>query len=310
MKNLIRGPKTREKILIVDDDRLTLVLLTGIFKKEYDVFTTTKGSEAVDLANDILPDLILLDVMMPDVDGYKVGIKLKANPNTKDIPLIFITSLDSPQNETLGLKIGAIDYIHKPINPVIVNLRIHNHLEMKRQKDVLLKLTYLDGLTGCYNRRWFDQLFPTLWNSCAKDRKPLTLFFLDIDFFKLYNDAYGHLAGDDCLKLVVEIIYSILKRPTNVCARYNSDSFIGILFQMDLLNGENIGEKICCAVSNSRIPHENNPHKIVTVSIGIATAYPGVDKNYKDLLSLSDQMLQKAKDLGGNQISSESLPLE
>jgi diguanylate cyclase (GGDEF)-like protein len=309
MKNLLRGYREKAKILIVDDDRTTVVLLANIFKKEYEVFTTTKGLEAVEMANEILPDLILLDVMMPDLDGYKIGIKLKSDTNTKDIPIIFITSLNDPQSETLGLKIGAIDYIHKPINPLIANLRVQNHLELKRQRDMLTKLSYLDGLTGCYNRRWFDQIYPTTWKNCLKDKKPLTVFLLDIDHFKLYNETYGHLAGDDCLKFIVNTIHSILKRPTDICARYGGEEFVGLIYNANLEGGEVISEKIRSAVENAGIPNEASPSKIVTVTIGSASGYPGVDKNSKGLIALADKLLYQAKTNGRNRIAAELLSI-
>ncbi len=310
MNVLLRSQKVKSKILIVDDDRTTVILLSNIFKKEYEVFSTTKGTEAFSLAVDVMPDLILLDVMMPDLDGYKVGIRLKADPKTKDIPVIFITSLDDIQSETLGLKIGAIDYIHKPINPMVANLRVHNHLELKRQRDLLTKMSYLDGLTASYNRRWFDQVYPSVWKSCSTDRKPLSLFILDIDWFKAYNDYYGHLAGDDCLKLVVEIINSVLKRPADMCARYGGEEFVGILFHVDFAGGEVVAEKIRTAIEKANIPHDKSPNGIITVSIGVGTAFPGIDKNSKELITLADKLLYKAKQEGRNRVCSELLSIE
>jgi diguanylate cyclase (GGDEF)-like protein len=310
MNRLLRSSKTKSRILIVDDDRTTVILLSNIFKKEYEVFSTTKGAEAFSMAVEVMPDLILLDVIMPDLDGYKVGIKLKADPQTKDIPLIFITSLDDIQSETLGLKIGAIDYIHKPINPMIANLRVRNHLELERQRNLLSKMSYLDGLTTSYNRRWFDQVFPSVWKSCATDHKPLSLFILDIDWFKAYNDCYGHLAGDDALKLVVEIINSVLKRPSDMCARYGGEEFAGILFHVDFAGGEIVAEKIRSAVERANIPHEKSPNGILTVSLGVGTAFPGIDKTPKELVVLADKLLYKAKQEGRNRVCSELLSIE
>jgi diguanylate cyclase (GGDEF)-like protein len=193
---------------------------------------------------------------------------------------------------------------------MVANLRVHNHLELERQRNLLAKMSYLDGLTTSYNRRWFDQVFPSVWKNCATDHKPLSLFILDIDWFKDYNDCYGHLAGDDALKLVVEIINSVLKRPSDMCARYGGEEFVGILFHVDFAGGEIVAEKIRAAVERANIPHEKSPNGILTVSLGVGTSFPGIDKTPKELVALADKLLYKAKQEGRNRVCSELLSIE
>lgn len=309
MKNLNRNPHSKAKILIADDDKMTLILLANIFKRDFEVYTTTKGIEVIELVKEFLPDLILLDISMPDLDGYKIAIKLKADPILKEIPIIFITGLEGVENEVLGLKIGAIDYIQKPINALTVDLRVRNHLELKKQRDILTKLSFLDGLTGCYNRRDFEQSFPSSWEECKKNSRPLTLMLIDLDYFKSYNDTYGHLQGDDCLKSVVKVSDAILRRPTDFLARYGGDEFIGLLYS-DLSGGEVVANKIQELLASTNILHDCSPFGRVTLSIGVATSFPRFDKDPKVFLSLADKMVYRAKENGRNCIESELLSID
>lgn len=189
----------REKILIDDDDPTSIITLGEVLKDKYDIFVATNGEEALKRAKNELTDLILLDIMMPGMDGYEVCRRLKEDKVTEKIPVIFITSKNSEEDEAVGLELGAVDYFTKPFRIPIIKARIKNHLELKRKSDILASLSFTDGLTGVANRRRFDEAVEYEWKRAQRSSQPLSLILIDIDDFKLYNDNYGHLAGDECL---------------------------------------------------------------------------------------------------------------
>ena len=195
-----------QKILIVDDIAENIRILNEMLQDEGVIHFATTGAEALRLAVETNPDLILLDVMMPDMDGYEVLRKMNEDAVLQSIPVIFITALDQAEDEEKGLGLGAVDYIAKPFRPGIVKLRVRNHLELKRQRDFFNCLSTLDGLTGIANRRAFDDTLLREWRRAARSRKNLSLLMLDIDHFKNFNDHYGHLKGDECLKDIAKTI--------------------------------------------------------------------------------------------------------
>lgn len=208
------------KLLIVDDAPINIQLLNDVLKDDVRVFFATNGSDALKIASTTIPDLILLDIMMPEMDGYEVCRKLKTDPLLRDIPVIFITAKSQQEDEATGLELGAVDYITKPFSPGIVRLRVRNHLELKRQRDLLGRLSFLDGLTGLPNRRGFDEFLSREWRRAVRNKSHISIVMIDIDKFKDYNDSYGHLAGDDCLKKVAAILENSLDRAADFVARY------------------------------------------------------------------------------------------
>ncbi len=206
---------TREKelILVVDDSPTNLAILNVVLREVYNVVTATNGPDALNLAASEEPDLIILDIMMPGMDGYEICDRLKANPFTKDIPVMFVTAMDQERQEAKGLAMGAVDYLAKPVSPPIVLARVRNQLELKKQRDFLRRLSSVDGLTGVANRRSFEEDFDKEWRRAARHQAPLTLLLADIDHLRAYNDAYGYLAGDDCLKMVAQAMAKSMMRP-------------------------------------------------------------------------------------------------
>ena len=195
----------KQKILIVDDTKINLAILTDVLKDDYIVITANSGEQALDIIfSDTLPDIILLDVVMTGISGYDVCKKLKDTPLTKNIPIIFITGKISVEDETYGFKLGAVDYISKPFSPVIVKARVNTHSELKKHRDYLESISYLDGLTGVFNRRKFDEYLWEQLNYCFNTNRKLSLMIFDIDHFKAYNDLYGHEEGDQCLKKIYD----------------------------------------------------------------------------------------------------------
>ena len=194
-------------ILVVDDSPDNLQVLAAVLKQDFKVKVAINGERALALATaPEPPDLILLDVMMPGMDGYEVCTRLKQNPATARIPVLFVSSRDDEEDEAHGLSLGAIDYIVKPIRPSIVQARVRNHIELKRSRDLLERLTLQDHLTGIGNRRCFDDALDLEWQRAARAQAPLSLIAIDIDHFKAYNDHYGHPGGDQCLVQVARTL--------------------------------------------------------------------------------------------------------
>jgi PleD family two-component response regulator len=189
----------KQTVLIIEDSPLTVKILKNILKNEYEVLSAFSGEDGYELAIKKMPDIIILDVVMTGMDGYEVCKRLKENDLTKPIPVIFISALGEMEDEWKGLEIGAIDYITKPFSEPIVKIRIKNHLELKKHRDILAELSSHDGLTGIYNRRYFDNTSELEWKKAIANKSPYSLILLDIDKFKIYNDNYGHLEGDECL---------------------------------------------------------------------------------------------------------------
>ena len=191
-------------VLLIDDEAPIIDVLEMCLEGDYMVLSATSGQEGLALARAMLPDLVLLDIGIPDINGYELCRTLRQDPDTQGIPIIFVTGFTSVEDETRGLQAGAVDYIAKPINPTLVAARVATHMELKRQRDYLQALCRLDGLTGVYNRRGLDDFFDREWRRAARARLPLSFVIMDIDAFKPFNDNYGHIAGDECLKVIAD----------------------------------------------------------------------------------------------------------
>jgi PleD family two-component response regulator len=172
-----------QTVLVVDDEIANIELLNEILGSKYEVLFASYGQEAIDIAQLQKPDLILLDIVMPEMDGYEVCMRLKADTRTKNIPIIFITAMGQDEDEARGLKIGAIDYITKPIRPLIVQARVRNHLELKSYRDFLENLSGTDGLTGIANRRRLDETIEREWRRCVRGHSSISLILMDVDLF-------------------------------------------------------------------------------------------------------------------------------
>ena len=295
----------KSTVLIVDDCRLNLQLLRDVLNHDYEVLSASSGEEALAIVSSSTVDLILLNVVMPEMDGYEVCKKLKNDPDTQNIPVIFVTAMNHIEDEEKGLEIGAIDYIHKPFHNSIVKMRVKNHLKLKKYRDLLEKASFVDGLTGLANRRFLDEIFDTEWRRTLRSNSSLALIMFDIDFFKEYNDYYGHLAGDDCLRRGAATIKCSLNRAGDYLARYGGDEFVAVLpsttCEGALIVAENARKNI------EALKEEHNKSRIcgyVTVSCGVAAVSPNKKMNPKDLLELADTALYKAKMAGRNTVHS------
>ena len=291
----------RPSVLIVEDDGTIQALLSAVLAGDWDVRTASTGEEGLQAAADSVPDIILLDIGLPDLDGREVCRRLKATPRLEPIPVIFLTARTSGEDEIDGLQAGGIDYITKPINPAVLKARVRNHLELKQNRDELIKLARTDGLTGLYNRRTFDDVLLREWRRLSRTGEPLSVIMMDVDHFKLYNDTYGHGGGDSCLLRVARAAEGALQRPADVVARYGGEEFVALLPETKLDGAIAVAEAIRLAVAALNIPQaSSNTAAHVTLSLGVASTIPQPDKEPAELLEIADQQLYRAKSEGRN----------
>ena len=291
-------------ILIVDDTPTNIQVLAESLRMEYRVRVAGSGKAAFEIIAKVgAPDLILLDVMMPDMDGYEVCRRLKQAPETKNVPVIFVTAKADAVDEEYGLSLGAVDYIAKPFHLPIVAARVRNHINLKIKTDLLESQAMLDGLTNIPNRRRFDETLESEWKRAQRSGMPLSLIMADIDFFKHYNDNYGHGVGDECLKKVAAALANSIDRPSDLVARYGGEEFMMILPGTDAAGARAIAERIRGNVESMRILHEHSDaSNNVTVSVGVACVTPNTGMKQSELLKLADEMLYQAKESGRNRV--------
>jgi diguanylate cyclase (GGDEF)-like protein len=298
-------PYEKQTILIVDDVATDIQMLANALQEDYQILVSIKGEAALDIARSAnKPDLILLDIMMPDTDGYKICKQLKSDPETMGIPVIFVTGLKKNDDQERGLNIGAVDYITKPFHLPIVKARVRNHMLLKQKTDMLEELSHLDGLTGIANRRHFDEILSKEQGRLGRLGGSLSMIMLDIDFFKAYNDNYGHGTGDECLIQVAKALSGIVKRPTDLLARYGGEEFAVILPDTSLEGAMQVAKSLHDEINRLNIAHAFTPiADHVTLSLGVAslTAEPG-KASLEDLLKRADDALYKAKETGRNRI--------
>jgi len=296
------------KVLIVDDEKINLDVLVGLLKPYYRTVAAKSGEQAFKrLEIPPLPDLILLDIMMPGMDGYEVCRKLKENNITRDIPVIFITGKNDEKDEAKGFQAGAVDYITKPFSPLIALARVKTHIELKRRGDMLERLAGLDGLTGIPNRRQFDQFLAAEWKRSVRYNHTISLIIMDIDYFKLFNDHYGHAEGDECLKKVAKVISQTMIRSTDLSARYGGEEFACVLPETNYDGAITTANRIIKSIQKLGIPHKkSHVADYVTVSIGVASISPQHKEKALNLIEMADKALYQAKENGRNQIAGDN----
>lgn len=292
-----------QKVLVADDDAINRQVLGDLLKPEYTVIMAKNGAQTLERAARHQPDLILLDVVMPDMDGYEVLRRLRADAQTASIAVIFISGLDRPEDEANGLNLGASDYIAKPFNATVVTARVALHLQVVRQRRMLERLAHIDGLTGLANRRRFDEVFETEWQRAQRGSRPLSLALLDIDCFKQYNDQYGHPAGDRVLRSVARTVASFMRRPIDLAARYGGEELVLLMPDTYAEQAQHVVGGICRAIEQLTIAHSaSSVAGVLTVSVGGATLGEGSRETAAELLDAVDGMLYRAKHAGRNQV--------
>jgi diguanylate cyclase (GGDEF)-like protein len=308
MDALLDSSHGKPKLLVVDDQPINIQVMHQVFGADYQVFMATNGEQALAICQANPPDLVLLDVVMPGMDGFMVCTQLKANPSTRNIPVIFVTAHSDAAQETHGLSVGAVDFISKPVNPAVVRARVKTHLTLKFQSDLLRNLVFMDGLSGVYNRRYFDQQLGVEWARAARNSTPLSLIMVDVDHFKLYNDRYGHQAGDDCLRQVALALKSGLRRPADLVARYGGEEFACILPDTGFADALAMAQDMERMVRARNIPHSLSPFDgVVTASLGLATRTSQGAGDAAALVGLADAQLYQAKQTGRGRVCGAQL---
>ncbi len=301
---------TRPRLLIVDDEPINIQALYGIFRGDHEIYMATSGEQALEYClGNRLPDLILLDVLMPGIGGHEVCRQLKADALTADIPVIFVTAQMAPEDETLALESGGVDFISKPVNPAVVRARVRTHLTLKAQSDMLRSLAFRDGLLGIANRRRFDEALQTEWRACRRASMPLSLLMIDVDHFKRFNDQYGHLQGDSCLQAVARTMQQHIFRAHDLLARYGGEEFACLLPDCSLVAAMARARLLCEVVAGLAIEHAGSSTVgVVTISIGVTCMDVADDCTADELLACADAALYQAKSEGRNRVCSRPLP--
>lgn len=301
--------KNRSKLLIVDDNRQNIEMLMALFKNEYKIVAAINAHRALKVAqSDAPPDLILMDILMPEMDGYELCAVLKENPVTQKIPVIFVTAVSEVMDENRGFDLGAVDYITKPFHPPMVKARVKLHLNLKRKQELLEEYAFIDALTEIPNRRRFDEVLEREWNRAMRSRLPLSLVMIDIDHFKHYNDTYGHGLGDECLKTVAATLARSLQRASDFVARYGGEEFMAILPDTAVEAAVDVARHIVENISKLAIEHRTSlVNDCITVSMGVVTTRPASGTPLQRFIDAADQKMYDAKIAGRNQIVHEDL---
>ncbi len=290
-------------VLVVDDAPGNILVLARGLAKDYEVLIARSGKEALTLlTQEQKPDLILLDVMMPEMDGYEVCRQIKDNDTTKDIPVIFLTAKEAIWDQQLGFNLGAVDYITKPVQMPLVLARVAVQIRLKLKSDRLEQLAMLDGLTDVANRRALDKTLLQECERAARDRISLAVIMIDIDHFKAFNDHYGHGVGDECLRQVAQAAAGSLRRPGDFFARYGGEEFCVILPNCDNKGALTVAENIQTAIADLAIPHAcSSVSEHVTISIGIAARTVSYEEDpHLTIQREADEALYTAKLQGRN----------
>ena len=289
--------KAKSTILIVDDDPTSLNLLREIFDDRYAITVATNAEDALFLVEDG-PDLILLDIHLPDKSGFEVCKLIKSNPKLVDIPIIFITASQDSVIEEKGISLGAVDFVSKPYSTPVLRARVHTHLELKHKADQLQALALRDPLTGIANRRYFESMLHAEWHRHARNKSPLSLLMIDIDYFKGINDSYGHQVGDDCIANLASLLTACVRRPADLVARYGGEEFIVMLPETDLEGACIVAEQMRDKAARMHAVQATQP--ALTISIGCASIMPSMKVSPLDVIKSADDALYYAKSHGRN----------
>lgn len=296
------------RVLLVDDAPINLQLLASALGRGYELHVARDGAAALDcIRREPDLDLILLDIRMPGPSGFELLIWLREEFPERRLPVIFITAADDEHIQAEGLALGATDCIFRPFFPPVVRARVQMHIALKRQLDRLERLARLDGLTGVANRRSFEERFSIEWRRALRIGTSLGLVLFDLDHFKAYNDRYGHLAGDECLRRIAALSQQIVRRPGDLIARFGGEEFALLLPDTDLAGTHWLAERlrqeleICCSLDQQSFEPNRLPG-VMTLSAGCASRVPGCNDDPIELILEADRQLYAAKAAGRNQV--------
>jgi diguanylate cyclase (GGDEF)-like protein len=285
--------------LLVEDDDISALICTQALSDIYQSKHVTSGQDALDFCQKVIPDLILMDINMPGLSGLETCNMLKSNPTTQDIPIIFITAHSDPLSEDECWDAGCVDFITKPFSVKTLRHRVNAHLTVKNLTDKLKRLATYDGLTDIPNRRFFDGYLHEQARLAARHSSQLGVLMIDIDYFKPYNDTYGHLKGDECLKLIADTLSKVVERPTDCVARYGGEEFVMVLPNTGIEGVRYIADRLLEAIRALNLPHSGSNFEKLTVSIGGTTIEPGAS-DIEEVIARADKYLYQAKNNGRN----------
>lgn len=294
-------------VLIVDDEPFIRMILRHFLEREgYQIAEAQNGIEAINVFKQLQPDIVLLDALMPDMDGFECCTQLELLDHNKHTPILMITGLEDQESVDRAFEVGAMDYITKPVHWPVLRQRVKRLIQQSQLQQKLealnlelQRLVTIDGLTQVANRRRFEEYFSQEWQRMKRDKRPLSLILCDVDFFKLYNDTYGHRVGDRCLQEIAKAIKDIIKRPGDLVARYGGEEFAVILPNTDAEGASHVADNICHAVRTLAIPHKNSQvSPYVTLSAGFTTEIPQPDSDIEEMIYTADRALYQAKTAG------------
>jgi len=295
--------KKKHSILIIEDSDVHIASLARILTPYYEVLISRSGHDGIELARYSKPDVIILDIIMPDMDGFETITILKKNVSTRYIPVIFITSLTKVEDEEKGLRLGGSDYITKPFSDEIVKLRIQNQIRMLEYIHSIEQLSRIDQLTGLPNRRSFHERLLSEWKLAVRERTTISLLVIDIDHFKKCNDTFGHLMGDVVLQKISKEIKNNLQKPTDLAARWGGEEFIAVLPKTESDGALYVAEKIRSAIESLVVVFNDGRSTNVTTSVGVATYSPTKTCSINDFIQKADNALYEAKRNGRNNVT-------
>jgi len=292
--------KNKEKILIVDDENINLVISSGLLNKYYNVITSNKYMDIFNLINEHNPDLILLDIIMPNTNGIDICKKIRANIETKNIPIIFITSVDNDNRINDAFEAGGNDYVLKPFRPKELLSRIKTQLRIYQIQEELKELASIDYMTKLYNRRYFEKISSHSFDLVKRQKQKMCLLMIDIDNFKNINDKYGHPIGD---MVIINLANKLLKlqRKSDISSRFGGEEFVVLLSNTSIEGAKVVAEKLIKNVESSIIKIDE--HKInFTISIGVSEVDINNENNVSNTIIRADKALYEAKNNGKNQV--------
>ncbi|WP_426193201.1 GGDEF domain-containing response regulator [Massilia sp. DWR3-1-1] len=293
--------RQRDTLLVIDDQAVNIQTVYRTLAADYEVLMATSGQGGIDACRRHLPSLVLLDLVMPGLSGIDVAARLKADPVTCDIPIIFVTASSDSEQESACWEAGAVDFVTKPFNPMTLRRRVQVHLSLKHQAEQLHHMAYMDGLTDIPNRRYFNQRITVEVATARRAGTPLTLVMADVDFFKRYNDHHGHLAGDACLQEVARALQRAWRRPADFVARYGGEEFAAILPGVGLADAAAMAGALRAQLHGRALPHgDSDCAAIVTASAGVVCLdrWDGAPCGADALLRQADRLLYQAKQTG------------
>lgn len=313
------------KILVIEDSASSLsIFCHQIERIGIKPIPAANGSAGIELFLSERPDLVLLDIVLPDIDGFEVARRIRQFERPGDwTPIIFLTALNSDEDLEKGIAAGGDDYLYKPASAIVLGAKIRAMQRIVQMRQSLLvatrkldnanqelrRLTSLDGLTGIANRRHFDEVLDREWRRALRQGKELSILMCDIDYFKKYNDHYGHQDGDECLRLVAQALSETMDRGGDLIARYGGEEFIAALPDTSSGGALFVAERMRQAIAELKLPHAGSPCGHITASFGIASVLPTAETTSRKLVGAADRALYQAKLEGKNRVC-RTTPLE